>query len=143
MLSPYVEIDKYAQGRENNEYTVRSIYFDTPDFQNYYDKVDGLSFRKKVRLRGYNLINGSNQVFLETKNKFRLPLHKTRAKVEYESTLESFENGNLRQIIQSVTKNHSEANSFIYQLSSLFMSGNPIQKKLILQTAYALLLIKT
>jgi len=116
MLRSYVDIDKYAIERENNEYTVRSIYFDTPDFRFYHDKIDGISYRKKVRLRGYNKINCSNPVFLETKNKFKVPLHKTRAKVEFESTLESFEKGCFPQIIQNITKNQNQANSFIYQL---------------------------
>ena len=116
VLMPYLDFDKYAKDRENNEYTVRSIYFDTPDFKFYHDKVEGLAFRKKVRLRGYNQVNCENPVFLETKNKFKEPLHKTRAKVEFENTLESFVGGNIPRIIQNVTKNQNEANSFIYQM---------------------------
>lgn len=118
MLSPFVAIDRHAIGRENNEYTVRSIYFDTPDFKFYHDKVDGLSYRKKVRLRGYNQLNGANPVFLETKNKFLSPLHKTRAKMSFENALESFEEDNYPLILEGMSKNYSQANSFIYQLLS-------------------------
>jgi SPX domain protein involved in polyphosphate accumulation len=118
LLSPFVNYDKYALGRSNFEYTVRSIYFDTPDFQFYHDKLEGLSYRKKVRIRGYNLINCSNPVFLEIKNKYQIPLHKTRAKACYEEIKESFESGDLQTILKDITKDSSEANSFLYQILS-------------------------
>lgn len=35
-------------------YTVRSLYFDTPDDVDFSDKVDGLELRRKIRLRIYN-----------------------------------------------------------------------------------------
>ena len=35
-------------------YTVRSLYFDTPDDQDFADKVDGLELRRKLRLRVYH-----------------------------------------------------------------------------------------
>ncbi len=35
-------------------YTIRSLYFDTPDNQDFTDKVDGLELRRKVRLRIYD-----------------------------------------------------------------------------------------
>ncbi len=116
LLSPFVGIDKYAKGRANNEYTVRSIYFDTPDFQFYHDKVDGLSYRKKVRLRGYNSVNCSNPVFLEIKNKIQVPLYKTRAKATFEDTIESFKSGDLNKILNKNSKDHSSARSFFYQI---------------------------
>lgn len=34
-------------------YTIRSLYFDTPDDQDFTDKVDGLELRRKLRLRNY------------------------------------------------------------------------------------------
>ncbi len=35
-------------------YTIRSMYFDTPDNSDYNDKVDGLELRRKIRLRIYD-----------------------------------------------------------------------------------------
>lgn len=35
-------------------YTIRSLYFDTPDDQDFTDKVDGLELRRKIRLRSYS-----------------------------------------------------------------------------------------
>lgn len=35
-------------------YTIRSMYFDTPDNSDYNDKVEGLELRRKIRLRIYD-----------------------------------------------------------------------------------------
>ena len=35
-------------------YSIRSLYFDTPDDQDFTDKVDGLELRRKIRLRIYS-----------------------------------------------------------------------------------------
>ena len=48
-------------------YTIRSLYFDTPGDADYYEKLDGVDCRKKIRLRIYN---GSDDVIkLELKAK--------------------------------------------------------------------------
>lgn len=35
-------------------YGIRSLYFDTPDDQDFSDKIDGLELRRKIRLRVYS-----------------------------------------------------------------------------------------
>ena len=35
-------------------YLIRSLYFDTPDDQDFNDKADGLELRRKIRLRSYS-----------------------------------------------------------------------------------------
>lgn len=35
-------------------YTIRSLYFDTPDDSDYTDKIDGLELRRKIRMRIYS-----------------------------------------------------------------------------------------
>ena len=35
-------------------YLIRSLYFDTPDDQDFHDKADGLGLRRKIRLRSYS-----------------------------------------------------------------------------------------
>ena len=35
-------------------YAIRSLYFDTPDDQDFQDKIDGLELRRKLRLRAYS-----------------------------------------------------------------------------------------
>lgn len=35
-------------------YEIRSLYFDTPDDQDFHDKIDGMELRRKIRLRVYS-----------------------------------------------------------------------------------------
>ena len=42
-------------GDENNEYHIRSLYFDTVFNDAYFDKIDGDQNRDKYRIRIYNL----------------------------------------------------------------------------------------
>ena len=46
---------------------IRSLYFDTPDDQDFQDKVDGLELRRKLRLRTYS--PQSDFAMLEMKQK--------------------------------------------------------------------------
>ena len=48
-------------------YLVRSVYFDTPDALDYYQKLDGLDNRKKLRLRIYSLADASAKLELKQK----------------------------------------------------------------------------
>ena len=48
-------------------YRVRSLYFDTPDALDFYEKIDGLENRKKIRLRIYDF--GDSPAKLELKQK--------------------------------------------------------------------------
>lgn len=48
-------------------YRVRSLYFDTPDALDFYEKIEGLEKRKKIRLRIYDF--GDSPAKLELKQK--------------------------------------------------------------------------
>ena len=48
-------------------YQIRSLYFDTPDDQDFHDKLDGLELRRKIRLRTYS--PRSDFAMLEMKQK--------------------------------------------------------------------------
>ena len=54
--------------RDYNGYMVRSLYFDSLDEDDYYEKLDGLANRKKIRLRIYE--PNANKVKLELKAKY-------------------------------------------------------------------------
>lgn len=62
-ISPYAErilstrLECIMEKDEHNNecgYMVRSLYFDTADNQDFFDKADGIEYRKKIRLRIYN-----------------------------------------------------------------------------------------
>ena len=86
-LPHIMERDPHAG--ETGQYTIRSLYFD--DFSNtaYYDKVDGVNYRAKYRIRFYNY--DSSILKLEKKEK----------------------NGNLtRKTAQTITKRDAQALEF-------------------------------
>ncbi len=83
LIGPFTRLDPYAAQQPAKEYTVRSIYFETPDFECYQTKIEGLKHRNKVRLRGYNTYDGTNVVFMEIKRKYEAPILKNRAMVHF------------------------------------------------------------
>lgn len=48
-------LHKDPNGDENNEYFIRSLYFDTVYDDAYYDKISGTQNRDKYRIRIYNV----------------------------------------------------------------------------------------
>ena len=51
-LPGFMERDPYAG--PTGQYTIRSLYFDDPDHEAFYEKVDGVDNRTKYRIRCYN-----------------------------------------------------------------------------------------
>lgn len=60
----FVKDENMKQGKD---YYIRSLYFDTPENKDYYDKLMGVSQRRKIRLRIYD--TSAEHVKLEMKNK--------------------------------------------------------------------------
>ena len=56
-------------GDENNQYHIRSMYFDTAYDSALYDKINGTANRDKYRIRIYNF--SDQMIRLECKSKFR------------------------------------------------------------------------
>lgn len=74
-IIPYGEMLKLREKLEEvltldrgGSYIVRSLYFDTPDDDDYYDKQGGEMVRKKIRLRIYDV--DSDYAKIEIKNKY-------------------------------------------------------------------------
>jgi len=85
-------IDQYAQLKQiivclmqtdsfcfntHDAYLVDSVYYDTPSYNDYYDVIDGLLIRKKIRIRNYVNSGGS---YYEEKMKFNQEVSKIRIK---------------------------------------------------------------
>ena len=81
-------------------YTVRSIYFDTPDYRYFHEKIEGLAIRKKVRFRGYNEFNPKNPVYLEIKRKNGKKLRKNRSIVLFSHLNNFFRTCNCDKYVQ-------------------------------------------
>ena len=65
-LSLVMDIDTHSK-ESDNTYHIRSIYFDDLDSTAFYEKVDGVEFRRKYRIRIYNL--DDSFIKLECKHK--------------------------------------------------------------------------
>ena len=76
--------DKYSN--EDNEYFIRSLYFDTLLNDDYYDKIVGVMNRKKIRLRIYDV--EQKKVKIEIKNKFSKYMLKETTLINREDTIE-------------------------------------------------------
>jgi len=74
-LAPYTRVDKYG---ENGEYTVSSLYFESPDHTIYYETKNKLKFRQKLRLRVYNNTELNGTSFFEVKQKHKKVVNKRR-----------------------------------------------------------------
>ncbi len=60
-------------------YMITSLYLDTEDFAYFYEKVEGLKIRSKVRLRRYDDEMGG---FLELKGKRKRRITKSRLRLD-------------------------------------------------------------
>ena len=68
MLEIRNKLDKVLKLDRDGAYMVRSIYFDSPDDVDYYDKQGGEMIRKKLRLRIYDI--DSDLAKIEIKGKY-------------------------------------------------------------------------
>ncbi len=69
-LDGVLEID-----RDYNGYMIRSLYFDSIDDDDYYDKLDGSMYRKKIRLRIYE----PNPSFVKLEIKEKSDIHQLKS----------------------------------------------------------------
>jgi len=78
----YMEYDPYCRDKEGSFYTVRSIYLDTRTLLFYYEKIDSVKIRKKLRIRTYNDSDEyDDTAFLEIKRKHGNRVFKERVRI--------------------------------------------------------------
>ena len=65
LLGSVLHVDRHAH--KNNEYFIRSLYFDDVYDTAYHTKIDGVELRDKYRIRIYNC--SDREIFLERKHK--------------------------------------------------------------------------
>lgn len=75
--------DAYGDGA--GQYLVTSLYYDTPDYKAYWDKVDGFDFRRKLRVRVYGAqrVDPETSVFFEIKARVGNRMGKRRVRLPY------------------------------------------------------------
>src|SRR5687767_1377375 len=82
-LSQTLRLD--ANGGELGSYPNTSLYYDTPDYKAYWDKLDGHRSRRKVRVRVYGdtTITPETPAFLEIKQRINKLMRKRRVALSY------------------------------------------------------------
>ncbi len=118
-LKPFLTPDKFSVHRQVDEYTVRSVYFDTAGFKAYYEKIEGLMERKKLRIRGYNQPVDTDIIFLEIKQKDKNHISKRRAPSHFEHLSELMKTRDFDQYIlrkPGQTKPLQDAEVFFFHL---------------------------
>lgn len=91
-------------------YMVRSLYFDTPCSNDYFDKISGVDYRKKIRMRIYSL--DDIEVKLELKEKQNVFQRKRSLLIDREQALATI-HGNL-----SGLRDMGEFGTYMYTLMS-------------------------
>ena len=83
-LALAMDIDKNSVNLDNT-YFIRSLYFDDINSTAYYEKIDGVLYRKKYRIRMYN--NDSSFIRLERKWKHNNMTSKDQLKISKENCI--------------------------------------------------------
>jgi len=88
-LRAYLLADEHGNG--NGRYTLTSLYYDSPDFRCYWEKVDGIKFRRKLRIRRYESeapLTGDTLVFVEIKQRLDRVTQKRRVILPYRDAMQ-------------------------------------------------------
>lgn len=72
-------------GDDDGHYAVTSLYYDTVDYKAYWDKVNGVKMRRKIRVRTYGspVVTPETPVFLEIKQRTNVRMGKRRLQLPY------------------------------------------------------------
>jgi SPX domain protein involved in polyphosphate accumulation len=85
-LSGRLSPDEY--GGTDGGYGVWSLYYDTPQLRFYWEKVEGIRFRRKLRIRHYgdrHTLNGDTPVYVEIKQRVNRVTQKRRVRLPYDA----------------------------------------------------------
>lgn len=87
-LGQYLQPDVHGDG--NGTYALSSLYYDTANYCFYWEKVEGIKFRRKLRIRHYEgraALTPETQVFVEIKQRLNRATQKRRVLLPYRDAL--------------------------------------------------------
>ncbi|MBN1431071.1 MAG: polyphosphate polymerase domain-containing protein [Anaerolineae bacterium] len=87
-LDAYLVPDEHGDSR--GSYSLSSLYYDGPDYRFYWEKVDGIKFRRKLRIRCYaasDPLDEDTLVFVEIKQRVNRVTQKRRVLLPYRAAL--------------------------------------------------------
>lgn len=91
-IKAFLHVDSYG---ERGRYAITSLYYDTPNNRFYWEKLDGIKVRRKLRIRHYetkDILKPEDPVFVEIKQRIDRVTQKRRAKLPYKDAIELCEN---------------------------------------------------
>lgn len=118
-VAPYVQPDNHRALQNSNIYRIRSIYLDSFELKDYWEKHSGLQMRKKLRIRGYNTLEADSEVFLEIKWKDNTFISKDRVPVKYSGLADLLAGGDLEKHLpyrKDFPHAQSKASKFLFYL---------------------------
>lgn len=107
-------LDPFAMKRKKHQYTVKSIYFDSPMLKYYYEKLDGLKVRKKLRIRTYD--KEKETVFVEIKRRYIHLIVKERVPFPQKETILLFDEKQEVDISHFSSPTFYVVNKFFYNM---------------------------
>ena len=127
LFSHGMEPDPHAKDLPRCSYPVTSLYFDSPNMEDYLDKAGGFLDRKKIRIRIYEprLTDTTNTIWLEKKSKHEMLISKKRISITREQYNEI-----IRGSMFDVIKNHHEflplARNFMHPVVAVYYMREPL-----------------
>jgi len=113
-IENFMNYDGYIHEELGNAYLVRSLYFDNVFASNFFEKIDGVRYRTKFRLRTYSKKNdNSSPLFLEQKGRHLNRVFKSRCLINTED-LGMFISENKYSELTNIYQNEV-AEDFVFQ----------------------------
>jgi SPX domain protein involved in polyphosphate accumulation len=88
-LGAYLKPDSHGNGE--GSYAVSSLYYDSARYRFYWEKMEGIRFRRKLRIRHYETqaaLTPDTEVFVEIKQRLDRVTQKRRALLPYRDALQ-------------------------------------------------------
>jgi hypothetical protein len=88
-LKDYMSPDAY--GDKQGSYNLTSLYYDTENFRFYWEKVEGIKFRRKLRIRLYEStkkVTDKTKVFVEIKQRLNRVTQKRRVVLTFKEAMD-------------------------------------------------------
>lgn len=108
-----------ANGSEGY-YVNESLYFDSPDFDFYFHKVEGVKLRRKIRIRRYGATGPWDRVFIEIKKRNGPYIEKLRFPLQTQLVPRLFNPSQRTDITKSLSAAEVQVYNEVISLTKLF-----------------------
>jgi len=119
-LRHFLVPDPAVAGLSHGFYEVISLYYDSPRFYYYWEKIDGASKRKKIRLRTYRREGKefSNDIFFEIKRKRDAVVLKDRFSLGHEGYTRLIMGGNPSELPAEDSHSRRVREEYLFEKSA-------------------------